>query len=64
MSACHPSTPLTRTPFGRADAAALAAGGTTVYEPSQREWNAFAAEVADPDGHRWMILMPPDDWTD
>jgi len=44
--------------------AALAAGGTTVYEPSQREWGAFAAQVADPDGHLWMILVSPPDWTD
>lgn len=42
--------------------AALAAGGTVVYEPSMREWGAFAAQVADPDGHLWMILVPPD-WT-
>jgi uncharacterized glyoxalase superfamily protein PhnB len=28
--------------------AALAAGGTTVYDPSPREWGAFAAQVADP----------------
>lgn len=44
--------------------AALRAGGTSVYEPSQQEWNAFAAQVADPDGHLWMILVPPTDWTD
>ena len=44
--------------------AALAAGGTSVYEPSQQEWNAFAAQVADPDGHLWMILVSPSDWTD
>jgi hypothetical protein len=44
--------------------AALAAGGTTVYAPSQQKWNAFAAQVADPDGHLWMILKAPDDWTD
>ena len=42
--------------------AALAAGATTVYEPSQREWGAFAAQVADPDGHLWMILVVPPDW--
>ena len=42
---------------------ALAAGGTTVSEPSQREWGAFAAQVADPDGHLWMILIIPPDWT-
>ncbi len=42
--------------------AARSAGGTTIYEPSQREWGAFAAQVADPDGHLWMILVPPD-WT-
>ena len=40
--------------------AALAAGGSSVYEPSQQEWNAFAAQVADPDGHLWMVLVPPD----
>jgi len=43
-------------------AAALAAGGITVYEPSQREWGAFAAQVADPDGHLWMILVIPPGW--
>src|SRR4029453_14663274 len=42
--------------------AALAAGGTSVYEPSQQEWNAFAAQVADPDGHLWMILVRPPAW--
>ena len=42
---------------------ALAAGGTTVSAPSQREWGAFAAQVADPDGHLWMILIVPPDWT-
>jgi predicted lactoylglutathione lyase len=44
--------------------AAIAAGGTTVYEPSQQQWGAFAAQVADPDGHLWMILVVPPDWTD
>jgi uncharacterized glyoxalase superfamily protein PhnB len=43
--------------------AALAAGGTAVYEPSQQEWGAFAAQVADPDGHLWMILVAPSDWS-
>jgi len=43
---------------------ALAAGGTCVYEPSQQKWTAFAAQVADPDGHLWMILIPPADWAD
>jgi uncharacterized glyoxalase superfamily protein PhnB len=43
--------------------AALAAGGTTIYAPSQRDWGAFAAQVADPDGHLWMILVSPSDWT-
>src|SRR5688572_5478575 len=42
--------------------AALVAGGSSVYEPSLRKWGAFAAQVADPDGHLWMILVPPD-WT-
>jgi predicted lactoylglutathione lyase len=41
--------------------AAVAAGATSVYEPSQQEWNAFAAQVADPDGHLWMILVRPSD---
>ncbi|MET0577921.1 MAG: VOC family protein [Ilumatobacteraceae bacterium] len=44
--------------------AAIAAGGTTVYEPAQQEWGAFAAQVADPDGHLWMILVRPLDWID
>jgi uncharacterized protein len=45
-------------------AAALAAGGTSVYEPMQQKWNAFAAQVEDPDRHLWMILVQPSDWTD
>ena len=44
--------------------AALAAGGTSVYEPAQQDWNAFAAQVGDPDGHLWMILVQPPDWAD
>lgn len=44
--------------------AALAAGGTSVYQPSHREWGAFAAQVTDPDGHLWMILVQPTDWAD
>jgi len=43
-------------------AAALAAGGTSIYEPAQQNWNAFAAQVEDPDGHLWMILVQPPDW--
>ncbi len=39
---------------------ALGAGGSVVYEPSQQQWGAFAAQVADPDEHLWMILVPPD----
>ena len=42
--------------------AALAAGGSGVYGPSQQQWGAFAAQVTDPDGHLWMILVAPD-WT-
>jgi uncharacterized protein len=42
--------------------AALGAGGSVVYAPSRQHWGAFAAQVADPDGHLWMILVPPD-WT-
>lgn len=42
--------------------AALAAGGTKIYEPSRQEWNAYAAQVADPDGHLWTILVAPPDW--
>ena len=41
---------------------ALAAGGTALSEPSQREWGAFAAQVTDPDEHLWMILVKPPDW--
>src|SRR5215207_8905309 len=36
---------------------AVDAGGTSVYAPSQREWGAFSAQVVDPDGHLWMILL-------
>jgi predicted lactoylglutathione lyase len=43
--------------------AALRAGGTSIDEPSQLEWGAFAAQIADPDGHLWMILVPPSDWS-
>jgi uncharacterized glyoxalase superfamily protein PhnB len=43
-------------------AAALAAGGASVYEPAQQDWNAFAAQIQDPDGHLWMILVQPSDW--
>lgn len=43
--------------------AALAAGGSTIHAPSQTEWGAFAAQVADPDGHLCMILVSPSDWT-
>jgi catechol 2,3-dioxygenase-like lactoylglutathione lyase family enzyme len=25
---------------------------------------AFAAQVADPDGHLWMILVTPPDWSE
>lgn len=42
--------------------AALSAGGISIYEPSQQEWGAFAAQVADPDGHLWMFLVAPSDW--
>ena len=45
-------------------ASALAAGGTSVYEPAQQHWNVFAAQVDDPDGHLWMILVQPPDWAD
>jgi uncharacterized protein len=41
---------------------ALTAGGTSVYAPSQREWGAFAAQITDPDGHLWMLLVAPSDW--
>jgi uncharacterized protein len=42
--------------------AALGAGGTSVSAPVQQEWGAFAAQIADPDGHLWMILLAPPDW--
>ena len=44
--------------------AALAAGGTSIYEPAQQPWNAFAGQVEDPDGHVWMILVRPPDWAE
>ena len=45
-------------------AAALASGGTSIYEPGPQPWDAFAAQVEDPDGHVWMILVRPSDWAD
>ena len=45
-------------------AAALTAGGTSVYEPAQQHWKAFAAQIQDPDGHLWMILVQPPDWAE
>ena len=42
--------------------AALGAGGTSISAPSQQEWGAFTAQVGDPDGHLWMILVAPSDW--
>ena len=42
--------------------AAVAAGGTSVYEPAHQHWGAFAAQVHDPDGHLWMLLLQPSDW--
>ena len=45
-------------------AAALASGGASIYEPAQQDWNAFAAQVEDPDGHVWMILVQPPDWAE
>ncbi|MBC7678847.1 MAG: VOC family protein [Pseudorhodobacter sp.] len=45
-------------------AAAVASGGTSVYEPAQQPWNSFAAQVGDPDGHLWMILVQPPDWAE
>ena len=45
-------------------AAALASGGISIYEPAQQDWNAFAAQVEDPDGHVWMILVQPPDWAE
>ena len=45
--------------------AAIAAGEEgLVYEPAQQALNTFAAQVADPDGHLWMILVRPPDWAD
>jgi uncharacterized protein len=44
--------------------AALSSGGTSIYEPAQQDWNAFAAQVEDPDGHVWMILVQPPDWAE
>jgi uncharacterized glyoxalase superfamily protein PhnB len=45
-------------------AAALASGGTGICDPVQQPWNAFAAQVEDPDGHLWMILVRPPDWAE
>ena len=40
-------------------AAALAAGATSVSEPTEREWGGVSACVADPDGFRWDFVFNP-----
>ena len=34
---------------------ARAAGAEVVIEPGRQSWGGYAATVADPDGHLWMI---------
>jgi catechol 2,3-dioxygenase-like lactoylglutathione lyase family enzyme len=51
-------------PIPPAGSAALSAGGTSIYEPSQQEWGAFAAQVADPRRPPGTILVSPSDWSD
>ena len=34
---------------------ARAAGADVVVEPGRQPWGAYAATLADPDGHLWMI---------
>ncbi|HEU5151855.1 MAG TPA: VOC family protein [Iamia sp.] len=38
---------------------ARAAGARVVAEPDDRPWG-YAATFADPDGHLWMVLTPPE----
>ena len=41
----------------------IAPGGMVAYAYlAQQDWNAFAAQIQDPDGHLWMILVQPPDW--
>ena len=60
-SACSPSTSMMRTPCGRATRppSSLVDPASTSPRSGSGE---LAAQVADPDGHLWMILVPPD-WT-
>lgn len=37
----------------------VAAGGTVVTQPSQRDWGGYSGYVADPDGFRWEIAYNP-----
>lgn len=37
---------------------AVAAGAQVVAEPAQQPWG-YVANVADPDGHLWMVLTDP-----
>ena len=39
----------------KAFAAAVAAGATSIAEPTTREWGGRSAYVADPEGNRWEI---------
>ncbi|EWT00942.1 glyoxalase [Intrasporangium oryzae NRRL B-24470] len=45
-------------------AAGLAAGATSVSEPTARDWGGTSACVADPDGFRWDFVYNPNFRTD
>ena len=38
--------------------------GTSVCEPTQQKWGAFAGQAEDPDADLWMIVVQPLDWAD
>ena len=49
----------TREEVGTVMAEVVAAGGTVLGGPQEREWGGFTGYVADPDGYRWEVAWNP-----
>jgi uncharacterized protein len=43
----------------QAVAEVVAAGGSVLAAPEQREWGGYSGYVADPDGHPWEVAYNP-----
>ena len=41
-------------------AEAVAAGGSVVAEPSDRDWGGYSGYIADPEGNHWEVAWSPD----